>query len=148
VGQDEDRSLRQMVSRLLRHKMLMLIFGGALGTLARYYLARWISDFEWAQAFPFGILIVNVSGCFILGVVGGLILEPSLAVENEKWYLLCGTGFCGGYTTFSTFCWDTAKQIRLGSNWFALANVLGSVVCGIIGVFLGLFLVNLVFGKR
>jgi fluoride exporter len=148
VGDEGVGPLRQMVLWLLRHKMLMLIIGGAFGTCARYYVARWIGSHLWAQSFPYGTLIVNVSGCFILGVVGGLLLEPALAPENERWYLLCGTGFCGGYTTFSTFAWETSKQIRLGSWHLALANALGSVVFGILGVFLALILVNTMFGKR
>jgi CrcB protein len=148
VGKGQVGLVWQIVIRLLRHKMMMLFIGGGLGTLARYYLSHWISSHVWAQEFPYGTLIVNVSGCFVLGVIGGLLLEPALAAENEQWYLLCGTGFCGGYTTFSTFAWETSKQMRLGSGPLALANVLASVVFGILGVFLALFLVNVVFGKR
>jgi CrcB protein len=128
--------------------MLMLIIGGALGTCARYYFSQWISSHPWAQGFPYGTLVINVTGCFILGLIGGLVLEPALAPENERWYLLCGTGFCGGYTTFSTFAWETSKQMRLGSWQLAMANVAGSVVFGILGVFLALILVNVVIGKR
>ena len=128
--------------------MVLLMLGGAIGTLCRYWLARWIGLQPWARGFPYGTMIVNVSGCFILGMVGGLLLEPMLAPENEHWYLLLGSGFCGGYTTFSTFAWETSKQIRDGSWWPAFANAAGSVVAGILGVFLALILIHGVFGRR
>lgn len=132
---------------LLRHKMVLLMLGGALGTAARYLVAKWFDEQSWGQAFPFGTLFINVSGSFILGVAAAIILER-LPVEQRDWYLLIGTGFCGGYTTFSTFEWETYRLIRDGSWWYALANVFGSVVAGFAGIVLAVTLVGILFPRR
>jgi CrcB protein len=131
----------------MRHKMVWLIVGGAVGTYARYWLSRWFNTQPWGQGFPYGTLVVNVSGSFILGVTAAVILER-LPPEYQDWYLLIGTGFCGGYTTFSTFEWETFNLVRNGSWWLALANVLGSVLAGFLGVLLAVALVGAVFPKR
>jgi fluoride exporter len=133
--------------RLLRSKMLLLILGGALGTYLRYVVGRWFNVQPWAQAFPFGTFFINVSGSFILGVAAVIILER-LPPEHQDWYLLIGTGFCGGYTTFSTFEWETFKLVRDGSWWYALANVLGSVLAGFVGVLLGVILATLTLPRK
>src|SRR5205823_1458374 len=81
-------------------KILVLSLGGAAGTNARYWLGLWVGAQPWARGLPFGTMIINVSGSFILGVASVLFLER-LPLEYRTWYLLIGTGFCGGYTTFS-----------------------------------------------
>ena len=133
--------------RLLRNKMLLLMLGGALGTYCRYVLGRWFSSQPWGQGFPFGTLFINVTGSFILGAAAVIILE-NIPPAHEDWYLLIGTGFCGGYTTFSTFEWETFKLVRDGSYGLALANIVGSVVIGFIGVLLGVVLAQGLFSKR
>jgi CrcB protein len=123
------------------------MLGGALGTYLRYVVGKWFNSQSWGQEFPYGTLFINVSGSFILAVAAIIVLER-LSPEHQGWYLLIGTGFCGGYTTFSTFEWETFKLVRDGSWWYALSNVLGSVVAGFLGVLLGVMLVSLAFPRK
>jgi CrcB protein len=143
----EGRLLPEWFHGVVRHKMFLLMLGGAVGTLLRYWLGRWIGQHPWAQVFPpLGTLLINVTGSFILGAAAVLILER-LPLKYQDWYLLVGTGFCGGYTTFSTFEWETYKLVRDGSWPLALANVLGSVVAGFFGVVLAAALVGRLYPK-
>jgi CrcB protein len=127
--------------------MVWLIVGGAVGTYARYWLSRWFNTQPWGQEFPYGTLVVNVSGSFIMGIAAAILLDR-LTPEYQDWYLLIGTGFCGGYTTFSTFEWETYRLVRDGRWWLALAAFLGSVLAGFLGVLLAVALVGAVFPKR
>jgi CrcB protein len=123
------------------------MIGGAIGTYLRYWLSRWFNLQPWAQGFPYGTFFINVSGSFILAAAAVVILER-LPPEHQDWYLLIGTGFCGGYTTFSTFEWETFKLIRDGSWGHALGNVIGSVLAGFAGILVAVALVNGLFPKR
>jgi CrcB protein len=127
--------------------MILLLAGGAIGTWLRYWVGRWFNMQPWGQDFPFGTLFINVTGSFILGVAAIVILER-LPPEHQDWYLLFGTGFCGGYTTFSTFEWETFRLVRDGSWGLALANVLASVFVGFVAVLLGVALASAVFPRR
>lgn len=138
---------------VLTNRVVVLALGGALGTNARYWLARWLDEeswtgrLAWAAGFPVGTFVINVTGSFILGLVGVIFLERFPALPRG-WVLLLGTGFCGGYTTFSTFEWETFKLIRDGSWPMALGNVLGSVATGFLGVVLGAAVAGILFPER
>lgn len=127
--------LSQWLFGILRNKMILLIVGGAIGTLARYWVSRWINSQTWAEGFPYGTLIVNVSGTIILAAAAFILLER-LPPEYQGWFLLIGTGFCGAYTTFSTFELETFQLVRDGSWKLALLNVSGSVAAGFLGIIL------------
>lgn len=127
--------------------MILLIIGGAFGTCWRYWIGRWFAEQPWGQTFPFGTMFINVLGSFILGAAAVIILER-LPPEHQNWYLLVGTGFCGGFTTFSTFEWETFRLVRDGSHWLALGNIVGSVVVGFIGLILGVMLATAIFSRQ
>jgi fluoride exporter len=147
VWKDRFCQIRQRLFLFARHKMVLVMLGGAIGSYARYALSKWFNLQPWAQGFPYGTFVINVSGSFILAVAAIVVLE-CLPPEHQDWYLLIGTGFCGGYTTFSTFEWETFQLVRDGSWWYALANVFGSVLAGFLGVVLAVMLVGLVFSRR
>ncbi|MHB8971954.1 MAG: fluoride efflux transporter CrcB [Pirellulaceae bacterium] len=140
-------SFSTLASSLLTNKLLLLAMGGAVGTNARYWLGRSLGEVGWAKGFPLGTFVINVTGSFILGVAAVLILER-FPPAHQHWYLLVGTGFCGGYTTFSTFELETFRLVRDGSFWLALANVAGSVLVGFLGVLVAVALTELVLPRR
>jgi CrcB protein len=132
---------------VLTNKFVLLALGGAAGTNVRYWLGRWVGETYGARGFPLGTFIINVTGSFILGVAAVLILER-FPPAYQDWYLLIGTGFCGGYTTFSTFEWETFQLVRNGSLWLALANIAGSVIVGFLGVVLAVALTGLILPRQ
>lgn len=128
-------------------KVAVLSLGGAVGVNARYWLAKWLGEIAWAKGFPLGTFVINVSGSFVLGVVAAMILER-LPPGHYNWYLLLGTGFCGGFTTFSTFEWETFSLVRDGSLWMALVNIAGSVAAGFAALVAGVALSGLVLPRQ
>ena len=114
----------------------MIAAGGALGALARYALGGLVQ--QWAGArFPYGTLVVNVSGCLVMGVVMTLLTERG--VVRPTWRFLVPVGFIGAYTTFSTFEYETFLAMEQGGLMLALANVAVSVVAGFAAVVAGVF---------
>lgn len=109
--------------------ILSLIIGGTTGTLARYFLNHVIYHF-FKTSFPYGTLAVNLSGCFIIGVLANLSSATLFLTYNQR--LLLITGFCGAFTTFSTFIFDTDHLIRNGEVLKAMLNVFVSIVLGYI----------------
>jgi len=112
--------------------------GGVIGALSRYYMGRWVSQ-RTRLNFPLGTLIINASGSFLLGVVYAL---HSQQVMSEELWLVLGIGFCGSYTTFSTFGYETLRLIE-NKRWQAAAwYVVVSVGLGLMTAWLGLKLIS------
>lgn len=111
--------------------------GGALGSVARYSFSGVIADAVGVM-FPSGTLFVNVTGAAIIGFFAALSLPEGRIVIPPPSRLLLMTGFCGGYTTFSTFSLETLNLMRDGEWRSAAANVLLSVAVCLIAVWLGL----------
>jgi len=113
--------------------------GGAIGAVCRYWLASQILQ-VFGPGFPWGILIVNVAGCFVMGVIVA-VAEINLEMPPEmKAFLM--TGVLGGFTTFSAFALDTAVLTERGDMMGAMLYVTGSVGGSVAALFLGLYLVR------
>ncbi len=121
-------------------KYLVVGIGGFIGANARFIVAQWAAQ-RWGPAFPYGTFIINITGCFILGLFATLMLRFAW---NDNWRLLIAIGFVGAYTTFSTFEYDTL-QLAAQNQWSrALVNILGSVLLGFIAAYLGVAVARLV----
>lgn len=120
---------------------LMIALGGALGAIARYEVAARIQS-RIVSTFPWGTFVVNVSGCFIMGVVTTILAEK--VGLHQNWRFLVPIGFIGAYTTFSTFELETYRAVVTGGMTTGLANVLGSVAVGYMALWLGVVTAKLV----
>ena len=117
---------------------LLIGVGGACGANLRYWLSSWIKSQTWGKDFFWGTLIVNITGSILLGVVAGYFRD-----RTGYWFLLLGTGFCGGYTTFSTFSLEVTEAMKENRPMDALLYMTASVVGG----FLGFLMAWMAFAK-
>src|SRR5438552_11672666 len=115
-------------------RYLMVLVGGGVGALARYVLGTAIAA-RIGGRFPLGTLVINVSGSFLIGFVMTLLTER--LQPHPNWRLLLVVGFLGGYTTFSTFEYETFRAVQDGGKWIGLLNVVGSVALGYAAVWVG-----------
>jgi CrcB protein len=120
---------------------LWVAIGGALGSMARYGLGGLVSD-KFGQSFPWGTLVINVTGSFVIGVLGALTApEGKMTPQSRALTIqLLITGVCGGYTTFSSFSLQTLNLLRDREWFYAGGNVLLSVTLCMIAVWLGYLL--------
>ena len=115
--------------------ILLVGIGGALGSISRYLLGTWIQSLSRSIDFPYGTLAVNLSGCFVIGVLSQLAeARGAFTVEARALIII---GVLGGFTTFSSFGNDTINLLRAGSTLPALANVGANVIFGLGLVWLG-----------
>lgn len=112
----------------------MVLVGGGSGALLRYVLGTAIMQ-RFGGAFPLGTFVINVTGSFLIGLLMALLTERWHA--HPYWRLLLVVGFLGGYTTFSSFEYETLQAAREGAKWMALLNVVASVIIGYLAVWLG-----------
>src|SRR5947207_11484858 len=115
----------------------MVLLGGGTGALARYVLGTAIAARIGAR-FPLGTLVINVSGSFLIGVLMTLLTER--LQPHPNWRLFLVVGVLGGYTTFSTFEYEIYQAVRDGARWMGMLYMMGSVVLGYAGVWLGAIL--------
>ena len=117
---------------------LIAIFG-AIGTLARYGL-QGVVQIRLGSTFPYGTLLVNLTGCFLLGLIGQFTMNR--LVISPDWRIAVAVGFFGGYTTFSSFGWETAKLLEEGAWLRASTYVVASVIAGLLLSVAGIRLAN------
>jgi CrcB protein len=132
--------LKFLTPRIGAHlKILLIALFGAIGTLARYGL-QGLVQVRTGGTFPYGTLLVNLTGCFFLGLIAQFTMNRM--VISPDWRVAIAVGFFGGYTTFSSVGWETAKMMEDGEWLRASAYVTASVVVGLFLSMAGIRLAN------
>jgi len=121
-------------------KYLWIAAGGALGSLARYWIGSTVAG-RMGVKFPYGTMIVNITACVIIGF--SLTYLGRRADLNPAWRYLIPIGFVGAYSTFSTYEWETLSTMRSGAFFLAALYAVGSFVLGLIAVWGGSLLAEM-----
>ena len=121
-------------------KYLLIALGGALGSIARYWVGSTVSGRMGAR-FPYGTFVINLTACLIIGFT--LTALGKRAGLNPAWRYLLPIGFIGAYSTFSTYEWETFSTLRSGAVLLAVLYAGGSLILGLAGTWLGVILADL-----
>lgn len=116
-------------------KVWLVGVGGFVGAIARYGLGGWVHRVADGATFPYGTLAVNVLGCALIGAITGIAESRGLFGPEARVFLLIGV--LGGFTTFSSFGYETLQLLRDGQWGYGLANVLANVALGLTAVWAG-----------
>lgn len=122
--------------------LFLIALGGAVGSIARYLIGGAIQRSS-ASGFPVGTLFVNVAGCFLIGVFVRYLLNMQTSSDLRA---LLVVGFCGGFTTFSTFSFETVGLIEGGEYARAAIYIVGSVVLCLVATFAGMAAMSAISG--
>ncbi|MEA5472054.1 fluoride efflux transporter CrcB [Spirulina sp. 06S082] len=114
--------------------LLIIFFSGGLGSISRYLIGTWIGD-RWQSNLPLGTFAVNIIGCFLIGFFVGIIERYRL---SQGWSLLFLTGFCGGFTTFSSFIYEQSLSYKEKAYFDLILYLTLSVFMGLMATLLGL----------
>lgn len=117
-------------------QLLFVFLGGGLGSMLRYVISKNLNPYF--QHFFLGTFLVNIVGCLLIGIILGLSLKSNYLTENQT--LLLGTGFCGGFTTFSTFAFEKHSLLSEGHLLNFSVYTISSIVVGVIAIAIGLWL--------
>jgi fluoride exporter len=117
--------------------ILLIALGGGIGSVFRYFTTVIVQKY-YATVFPLATFIANILGCLLIGVILGLLEKNQLSNSNLKWFLI--TGFCGGYTTFSTFGFENIALLQSNNTALMFLYIASSIIIGLFAVWLGLFI--------
>jgi len=115
-------------------KYLLIAFGGALGSMARYWVGSTIGG-RMGTKFPYGSFVINITACVIIGF--SLTFLAKRVEVNQAWRFLVPVGFIGAYSTFSTYEWETLSTIRTGAFLMAAIYAVSSLILGLAAVWFG-----------
>ncbi|WP_281241602.1 fluoride efflux transporter CrcB [Sporomusa acidovorans] len=116
--------------------------GGGIGSVVRYAVSLWAAD-KLGTLFPYGTLLVNVVGCFIIGLFMTLVTEKFIA--NPYWRLLITTGFLGGFTTFSSYSYESLKLLEDTGVMAAFNNIAANLIIGLMATWVGIKAARVLF---
>lgn len=119
-------------------QLVLVGIGCGFGGMARHLLGKGVNSQPWADGFPWATLIINILGSFVLGIVAELYMERQGSPIRQELYLLLGTGFCGGFTTFSTFSLEWYNLLKTGDHAQAMGYALLSTTLCLLGAWLGI----------
>ncbi|HYM92750.1 MAG TPA: fluoride efflux transporter CrcB [Chitinophagaceae bacterium] len=120
--------------------ILLIGLGGGVGSIARYLCQKWFAE-NIQHPFPWGTFVVNILGCFLIGLIYAMAEKTTLLSPQTR--LLLITGLCGGFTTFSTFAFENMNMLRSGDSLYVLLYIVASVVLGIAAVFAAIGLIKI-----
>jgi len=120
-------------------KQLLIVFiGGGLGSTLRFIVGRWLNSTE--NGIPYGTFATNILGSLLIGIILGMAAKNDGLSESQT--LLLATGFCGGFTTFSTFAYENHVFLKSGDFTSFAFYTIGSFIIGFLAVFGGMYLVK------
>jgi CrcB protein len=122
-------------------KYLLVAAGGALGSIARYWVGATIGS-RMGTRFPYGTFVINLTACLIIGF--SLTWFSKRVELSPAWRYLIPVGFVGAYSTFSTYEWETLSTLRTGAFALAALYAVGSLILGLASVWLGVALAELI----
>lgn len=120
-------------------KHILLVFvGGGFGSVLRFLIGKYLNSTE--TGIPYGTFVANILGSLLIGIILGLAAKNNTLSQNQT--LLLATGFCGGFTTFSTFAYENHIFLKAGDFTSFAFYTIASFVVGFLAVFLGMFFVK------
>ena len=119
-------------------KILLVGSGGFMGSVSRYLVGSWIFRLSGNHWFPYGTVVVNIIGCFIIGLVGGIVETRHILSDEMRLFIM--VGLLGGFTTFSSFSYETVLLAKNMQVFSAFINILFQVLVGLGAAWLGLYI--------